>query len=262
MNTNSKHYEELKVQPWEIMEKNFTNEEFVAYLKGNIIKYTLRDKGQALTDAEKIKHYAEKLIEVLETKENDKDNWEIVIEEPPIPVYTPKAKPKKPEDKPKFKVGDRVIVSDPSIRKKMTGKVIREPRNKQNGTEYLIELDEKEKLGWKATIAYHSVESERAWYTVEADLELLEEEPKKTLEPNKWYNAKDFTVEELKELLPVGTTVLVTMEPDGNRMVKLPYERLLSTTVSNIGRNELKNSTRVGISADIWWRRYFKIEEE
>ena len=50
------------------------------------------------------------------------------------------------------------------------------------------------------------------------------------------------------------------MEPDGNRMVNLPYERLLSTTVSNIGKNELKNSTRVGISADIWWRRYFKIE--
>ena len=71
MNTNSKHYEELKVQPWEIMEKNFTTEEFVAYLKGNIIKYTLRDKGQALTDAEKIKHYAEKLIEVLEKKDMD-----------------------------------------------------------------------------------------------------------------------------------------------------------------------------------------------
>ena len=165
MNTNSKHYEELKIQPWDIMEQNFTNEEFVAYLKGNIIKYTLRDKGQALTDAQKIKHYAEKLIEVLETIEND------------------------------------------------------------------IEL-------------------------------LKEEEPKKTLEPNKWYNAKDFTVEELKELLPVGTVVIVTEKPDGNRIVDLPYERLLSTTVSNIGRNELKNSTRVGISADIWWRRYFKIEEE
>lgn len=257
MNTNSKHYELLAIEPWDIMEANFPPEQFIAYLKGNIIKYTLRDKGQALTDAQKIKHYAEKLIEVLETQENDKDNWTITG-----------VKPEEVEDKPmivkdsKFKVGDRVIVNDTSIHKKMIGTVIREPRDKQNGTEYLIELDEKEKLGWKATIAYHSVESERAWYTVEADLELLEEEPKKTLEPNKWYNAKDFTVEELKELLPVGTTVLVTMEPDGNRMVALPYERLLSTTVSNIGRNELKNSTRVGISADIWWRRYFKIEEE
>lgn len=238
MNTNSKHYEILAIEPWDIMEANFTTEQFVAYLKGNIIKYTLRDKGQDLTDAQKIKHYAEKLIEVLEAQEEEK--YTIVKDS-------------------KFKVGDRVLVNDTSIHKKMTGTVIREPRNKQEGTEYLIELDKKENLGWKATLAYHSVESERAWYAVEADLELLEE-PKKTLEPNKWYNAKDFTVEELKELLPVGTRVLVTMEPDGNRMVNLPYERLLSTTVSNIGKNELKNSTRVGISADIWWRRYFKIE--
>lgn len=262
MNTNSKHYEELNIQPWEIMERNFTTEEFVAYLKGNIIKYTLRDKGQALTDAQKIKHYSEKLIEVLETKENDKDNWDIDIEEPLVPVYTHKAEPKETEVKHKFKVGDRVIVNDSSIKRKMKGVVIREPRNKQDGTDYLIELDEKEGLGWKATIAYHSVESKRAWYAVEAALELLEEEPKKTLEPNKWYNATDFTVEELKELLPVGTIVIVTEKPDGNRMVDLPYERLLSTTVSNIGKNELKNSTRVGISADIWWRRYFKIVEE
>lgn len=261
MTTNSKHYEKLNIQPWEIMERNFTTEEFVAYLKGNIIKYTLRDKGQALTDAQKIKHYAEKLIEVLEPKENDKDNWEIVIEEPPVPVYTPKAEPKESEDKHKFKVGDRVIINDSSIKRKMKGVVIREPRSKE-GAEYLIELDEKEGLGWKATIAYHSVESKRAWYAVEAALELLEEEPKKTLEPNQWYDAKDFTVEELKELLPVGTTVLVTTEPDGNRLVELPYEKLLSTTVRNIGKNEPKNSTRVGISGDIWWRRYFKIEEE
>lgn len=262
MNTNSKHYELLAIEPWEIMEANFPPEQFVSYLKGNIIKYTLRDKGQALSDAQKIKHYAEKLIEVLEEQENDKDNWDIVIGEPPVPVYTPKAEPKEPEVKHKFKVGDRVTVNDPSIHRKMTGTIIKEPRDKQNGNGYIIELDEKEKLGWEATLEHHSVESKRAWYTVEADLELLEEEPKKTLKPNKWYNAKDFTVEELKELLPIGTIVIVTEKPDGNRMVDLPYERLLSTTVSNIGKNELKNSTRVGISADIWWRRYFKIEEE
>ena len=105
MNTNSKHYEELNIQPWEIMERNFTTEEFVAYLKGNIIKYTLRDKGQALTDAQKIKHYSEKLIEVLKTQENDKDNWTITG-----------VKPEEVEDKhiivkdSKFKIGDRVRI--------------------------------------------------------------------------------------------------------------------------------------------------------
>lgn len=239
MNTNSKHYELLAIEPWDIMEANFPSEQFVAYLKGNIIKYTLRDKGQAVSDAQKIKHYAEKLIEVLKEQE--------------------KIKPMIVKDS-KFKVGDRVIVNDPSIHKKMKGTVIREPRNKQEGTEYLIELDEKEGIGWKATIAYHSVESKRAWYAVEADLELLEEETKKTLKPNQWYDAKDFTVEELEELLPRGTIVFVTYEHDNNRIVNLENEKLLSTTVKNIGARVSSNDTRVGITGDIYWRRYFKIE--
>jgi hypothetical protein len=252
MNTNSKHYELLAIEPWDIMEANFPPEQFVSYLKGNIIKYTLRDKGQALTDAQKIKHYAEKLIEVLETQENDKDNWTITG-----------VKPEEVEDKPmivkdsKFKVGDRVRLV--AYLTGATGTIIRQPvigLKEVDKWNYIVELDEEEE-GWEATKKEHLVNSEHAWYADDTEIELL---PKKTLEPNKWYNAKDFTVEELKELLPVGTVVIVTEEPDGNRMVNLPYERLLSTTVSNIGRNELKNSTRVGISADIWWRSYFQIE--
>ena len=108
MNTNSKHYEELNIQPWEIMERNFTTEEFVAYLKGNIIKYTLRDKGQALTDAGKIKHYAEKLIEVIEKKETDE-----FLKEDAERIY----------GKHKFKVGDRVRV----LNSNKTGTIIRKP---------------------------------------------------------------------------------------------------------------------------------------
>lgn len=174
MNTNSKHYEELKVQPWEIMEKNFTNEEFVAYLKGNIIKYTLRDKGQALTDAEKIKHYAEKLIEVLETKENDKDNWTITgmeLEEPEV--------------KNKFKVGDRVEVYKDGEGAGLTGTVKRLPtKNYQGRSYYIINLDQ-EGEGWEANRLTHGVDCDNAWYTVEDSLTLLQHEPKKTLKPNK-----------------------------------------------------------------------------
>lgn len=110
MNTNSKHYEELNIQPWEIMEKNFTTEEFVAYLKGNIIKYTLRDKGQALTDAEKINHYAEKLIEVLEKKDMDE-----FLDEDAERIYGDygygESEPvEELEDEHKFKIGDRVVI--------------------------------------------------------------------------------------------------------------------------------------------------------
>lgn len=62
---NSKQYECLKIEPWCIMESDFTKEEFIGFLKGNIIKYCLRKKGSDLQDFEKIEHYAKKLQEVL-----------------------------------------------------------------------------------------------------------------------------------------------------------------------------------------------------
>ena len=245
MNTNSKHYEKLNIQPWEIMERNFTTEEFVAYLKGNIIKYTLRDKGQSLTDAEKIKHYAEKLIEVLEKKETDE-----FLKEDAERIY----------GKHEFKVGDRVRV----IPDNKTGTIIRTPVEGEKWAEckqlYIVGLDDKD-YGWQATKERYLVDNESAWYTVNTDMVLLKDEPKKTLRPNKWYDAETFTVEELKELLPVGTTVVVTGEHDNARIPYLHRETLISTCVKNIGER-LDKETRVGITADCWWRRYFKIEEE
>lgn len=243
MNTNSKHYETLNIQPWEIMERNFTNEEFVAYLKGNIIKYTLRDKGQALTDAEKIKHYAEKLIEVIEKKETDE-----FLKEDAERIY----------GKHKFKVGDRVRV----LISNKTGTIIRTPVEElwlECSKAYIIELDNKDS-GWEATKERHLVDSENAWYVNEDDMELLEkEEPKKTLKPNKWYDAETFTEEELKELLPVGTKVVVTEKHDNDREVDFDTERLINTLVRNIGRRPIKHDTRVGVTGCCFWRRYFKI---
>lgn len=243
MNTNSKHYETLNIQPWEIMERNFTTEEFVAYLKGNIIKYTLRDKGQALTDAEKIKHYAEKLIEVIEKKETDE-----FLKEDAERIY----------GKHKFKVGDRVRV----LISNKTGTIIRTPVEElwlECSKAYIIELDNKDS-GWEATKERHLVDSENAWYVNEDDMELLEkEEPKKTLKPNKWYDAETFTEEELKELLPVGTKVVVTEKHDNDREVDFDTERLINTLVRNIGRRPIKHDTRVGVTGCCFWRRYFKI---
>lgn len=246
MNTNSKHYELLAIEPWDIMEANFPPEQFIAYLKGNIIKYTLRDKGQALTDAQKIKHYAEKLIEVLETKENDKDNWTITG-----------VKPEEVEDEHKFKIGDRVKVKHNDE----TGTIIRTPVETLRSVDrdsYIVELD-KEYEGWNATKEKHGVDSQNAWYVSEHNLELL---PKKTLEPYKWYDAEDFTVEELKKLLPRGTEVLVTKRHDNNRTVDLEEEETKLTEITNIGQRWEIKDTRVGIEADIFWRRYFKIVEE
>lgn len=337
MNTNSKHYETLNIQPWEIMEANFSKEEFIAYLKGNIIKYTLRSKGQDLSDAEKIKHYAEKLIEVQKGRpvlvaekpeevaeaplvESEKtytyNIGDRVLVKPKIErtrmkgtvIRTPvddeavfcndnyiieldsayngwKAtlvhelvrsnnawyaddgeleplteEENEPEENYKFKVGDRVKV----IKHNETGTIIRLPKKGLRDVDrdnYIVELDE-EYQGWIADIRDQGVESDNAWYADDNELELLKEEPKKTLEPNKWYDAEDFTVEELEKLLPVGTTVTVTREHDNDRKVNLKDERLLSTTVSNIGKRCFSDDARVGITGDCYWRRYFKIVEE
>ena len=60
------HYKNMAVQPWEVMESIMTKEEFLGFLKGNIIKYTMRDgkKENTHEDAEKAKHYMAKLAEV------------------------------------------------------------------------------------------------------------------------------------------------------------------------------------------------------
>lgn len=255
MNTNSKHYETLNIQPWEIMEANFSKEEFIAYLKGNIIKYTLRSKGQDLSDAEKIKHYAEKLIEV------QKGRPVLVAEKPEEVAEAPLVESEKTYT---YNIGDRVLVKPNIERTRMKGTIIRLPKKGLRDIDrdnYIVELDE-EYQGWTADVKDQAVESDNAWYADDSELELLKEEPKTTLEPNKWYDAEDFTVEELEELLPVGTTVTVIKEHDNDRKVKLEDERLLSTTVNNIGKRCFSDDVRVGITGDCYWRRYFKIVEE
>lgn len=67
---NNKQYTTLDIEPWDIMKADFTKEEFIGFLKGNIIKYCLRKKGSDLQDFEKIEHYARKLQEVLKDEGN------------------------------------------------------------------------------------------------------------------------------------------------------------------------------------------------
>jgi hypothetical protein len=59
------HYKEMAVQPWELMESVLTHEEFVGFLKGNVIKYALRaGRKDGSDDLGKARHYMMKLVEV------------------------------------------------------------------------------------------------------------------------------------------------------------------------------------------------------
>jgi hypothetical protein len=58
------HYKDMAVQPWSVMESILTHEEFVGFLKGNIIKYSMRQGRKDSDDAGKLKHYQQKLVEI------------------------------------------------------------------------------------------------------------------------------------------------------------------------------------------------------
>lgn len=143
----------------------------------------------------------------------------------------------------------------------MKGTIIRTPVEKevQCNDYYIIELDE-ENAGWEASVRKHLVESNNAWCVAEDDMELLiEKRPKKTLELDKWYDASIYTVKELKELLPVGTKVIVTATHDNDREVDLEKEIVKEDVVEAVTKRQLTHDTRIGIMNDYWFRRFFKI---
>ena len=63
------HYKAMPIQPWEVMESVLTHEELVGFLKGNIIKYSLRaGRKEGSDDEGKAKHYMMKLKEIQNEK--------------------------------------------------------------------------------------------------------------------------------------------------------------------------------------------------
>jgi hypothetical protein len=59
------HYKDMPIQPWAVMEAVLTHDEFVGFLKGNIIKYSLRaGRKDGSDDAGKAEHYMMKLREI------------------------------------------------------------------------------------------------------------------------------------------------------------------------------------------------------
>ena len=59
------HYKDMPVQPWAVMEAVLTHDEFVGFLKGNVIKYSMRaGRKEGSDDGNKAQHYLKKLREV------------------------------------------------------------------------------------------------------------------------------------------------------------------------------------------------------
>lgn len=65
MQVGGSHYKDMGVQPWDVMESVLTREEFIGFLKGNVIKYAMRQGRKDSDDVNKCLHYVKKLNEVL-----------------------------------------------------------------------------------------------------------------------------------------------------------------------------------------------------
>ena len=59
------HYKDMPIQPWTVMASVLSPEEFRGFLKGNIIKYSMRaGRKEGSDDSGKALHYMQKLYEV------------------------------------------------------------------------------------------------------------------------------------------------------------------------------------------------------
>lgn len=65
MQVSGDHYLTMDIQPWDVMAAVLTREEYIGFLKGNVIKYSLRAGRKAGSDdVAKARHYMAKLKEV------------------------------------------------------------------------------------------------------------------------------------------------------------------------------------------------------
>ena len=98
-------------------------------------------------------------------------------------------------------------------------------------------------------------------FTLTGKLTLMDETTEEKLEVGKWYHTDDFTVEKLKELLPVGTTVLVEKDVAyENIETKSPIVTLKRKVVGVTTRN-WPEKPLINVN-EITNKEWFKIVEE
>lgn len=85
-----------------------------------------------------------------------------------------------------------------------------------------------------------------------------DKEVKIELEHNKWYHTTDFTEEELKELLPIGTTVFVEKEVTYHNIEKEPPTKITAGKVLEITEGIYNDKPFINIGSP-FNKEWFKI---
>lgn len=238
-----------------IIEENFSHSDYVAYLRGSILKWLLEDKP---LDIPQFKLYANKLVEIMD--EPQVENKPLVVSAAKEPQKEPTVDPDEPRvvKAHTFKLGDHVVISKGTIDER-TGVIVRLPMDGVDcHTSYIVDLDDKN-LGWKATVAVDGVDCKNAWVTSENNMKLLGEN---TLVANKWYHTTDFTVEELSQLLPKGTTIETEKEVLYDGIETTPPTKTTIAVVNGITTSLFGDETLIEAATHSFNKEWFKLVEE
>lgn len=243
----------------EIIEQNFSHSDYVAFLRGSILKLLLEDKpfdivefklhtdklGEAMDEApvEKIDVYRPTVIPQIKS-------FDYTQPEPTVDPDEPRVQPKH-----KFKLGERVIVKYNDL----TGTIIRLPTaGFDYPSAYVVDLDDKT-VGWIGSLERDGVNCKNGWFASEKNLELINEV---SLETGKWYHTTDFTVEELQALLPSGTTVEVEAEVLYNNIDTTPPTKTKQATVEKVTLSSFEERTYLEVANNSFYKEWFKIIQE
>lgn len=237
----------------DIIEENFTKSDYVAYLRGSILMCLLEDKP---FDTTEFKLYTDKLVEVLEEQSTDTMGTgcsclQTQAPEPTVDTDEPKVQPKH-----EFKLGDHVIISKGTVDER-TGVIVRLPMDGVDcRSSYVVDLDDKN-LGWDATVAVDGVDCKNAWVASEKVMELLPT----TLQTNTWYHTTDFTLEELKELLPKGTRLQVEKQVLYDGIETTPPTETQTTTVESVTTSFLTEEPLIETTGETFLKEWFMLAE-
>lgn len=138
-----------------VIEENFTKADYVAYLRGYILKSLLEDKP---LDIPQFKLCADKLVQMLQEDQVDEPPKNLVDQAEPLMEH-------------KFKLGDRVIITYNDF----TGTIVRLPMSGVDFPDgYVVQLDN-ENDGFSATQDVEGITCTGAWLAHEKCLELINE---------------------------------------------------------------------------------------
>lgn len=98
-------------------------------------------------------------------------------------------------------------------------------------------------------------------FTLKGTLKLIKEPAEEKLEVGKWYHTTDFSLEELKELLPVGTKVEVEKEVFYENIDIEPPKVVEKCEVKEVIKGIPNHKTYIS-KGEAFFKEWFKIIEE